>query len=1195
MSWNGIGLGSLLRDLQGAGLRVGVDETLRLQEVLADPSILDPRQLRWIVAAVIVKSRADQDVFDRHFDRWWTRSQARLDEVIGTHGQAGGPASDTSPKFQSDLTVGALAGKTSTFDKNERRLRNVLLMVVVLLVLLAGGITWMLRPQISSSEVKNTPHHTVTPTDQAPGNQLDPTTSVEPTDPPGDIGELSEESGDPPLEHLPESRESSEEVSLSWESFQQTVFLLMLGCGLWWLRIRKWRMWVRPPSTERLPLECPGPQQMRLHVPDQGTSLLDLDQEDDIVWSFGRRYVSDTKSGQLDLDATVRATAAANGLTQLHFTFLEQQQRIWLWVDRSARNPLVRQLAEEVSRALSRAGLQAEMAFYMSGLPWTLTSLTNRRFSPTEIDARRGQNLVLILTDGQLLNRLYYQGGQRSRIENLLRSLSHWPRLAFVDFSGEQYLRDVVEGHQIPCFEAHQVAALLSEGAQPDPDQEGRSGWALPVPTKTWAAVCALAPDPVDTRAALAIRSRLNLEAPVWDLHVLNRLAAGSSRGPMIWPVGTRANLLHWLCGLDEVWREGKVNPNSLLSRAIREWEQLYKESGEQAAAQQPDWEDTLAGRRCRLARALLRLWIDPDFAVVDIYLLHQNGLKEVVESELRLLRPAESEGSLDAVVLPWRFSERKWSVQAKLMAMRFAGEEKLVNKSRGHLSTAVWLFVFCWLSLVLASGITAIWERPVRPPLVTFEDVEISEVSTPTSPKLSGGLPVKILWDNSGSMYPGYSPPGTLGRQSRREIGVRQYHEYNEIKEWLEDFVNQQSILGADSIEFSFFASRDSSVPGTIVKTHDETPLEGFDAGKALDFKVRPGRYTYLASNLARCVQDFEGLVWLITDNIVEESVGTPDQGIRDFFQMILDEDFYRSVHFFKLPFSDDQAGVRGGLAIYAIRTSLRAPDTILLQEFDRKLQGVFLKSARKSGVPLFPGKFHLKLKDLAVDPFDLQSLVFDVSIEQKDKILFTESQVVRLRYTGRLQSLLTQHRIVGGSYFIHSVGSFRPSIMFPLSAKGEDFGLPPVQDIKPRSGRQQLPRIDPRGSVTLVNELMVTEPISLKTKGWRAWWISAWSGLSTTYRGNVVVEVSDLEIEPVEDIVGEFFGVDMALEVFGDPRRVSLPESIMLSSEAEFSLQSSFTRALFLAILGIVVAMPLFFIIFYLKRIKGQYRVED
>jgi hypothetical protein len=34
------------------------------------------------------------------------------------------------------------------------------------------------------------------------------------------------------------------------------------------------------------------------------------------------------------------------------------------------------------------------------------------------------------------------------------------------------------------------------------------------------------------------------------------------------------------------------------------------------------------------------------------------------------------------------------------------------------------------------------------------------------------GPLPVRILYDNSGSMYPGYTPPGTVGRRTKSELG---------------------------------------------------------------------------------------------------------------------------------------------------------------------------------------------------------------------------------------------------------------------------------------------------------------------------------------------------------------------------------------------------------------------------------------
>jgi hypothetical protein len=95
-------------------------------------------------------------------------------------------------------------------------------------------------------------------------------------------------------------------------------------------------------------------------------------------------------------------------------------------------------------------GLPVERAAFR-GIPDRLVTAAGAVFAPREIDERRDVALVAVLTDGRVLCRQYEAGDRRVRIDALLRNLSHWPRLAFVDFSvSASELATILAPHDIP-------------------------------------------------------------------------------------------------------------------------------------------------------------------------------------------------------------------------------------------------------------------------------------------------------------------------------------------------------------------------------------------------------------------------------------------------------------------------------------------------------------------------------------------------------------------------------------------------------------------------------------------------------------------------------------------------------------------------------------------------------------------------
>src|SRR5689334_8319962 len=93
---------------------------------------------------------------------------------------------------------------------------------------------------------------------------------------------------------------------------------------------------------------------------------------------------------------------------------------------------------------------------------------------------------------------------------------------------------------------------------------------------------------------------------------------------------------------------------------------------------------------------------------------------------------------------------------------------------------------------------------------LVAVAAVLFVAAAAPALTALTPGepLPVRILVDHSGSMYPGYTPPGAPNRRTRSELGVRFFHEYPQFQQWLGDFVNAQTIVDGGTVGMWTFTS---------------------------------------------------------------------------------------------------------------------------------------------------------------------------------------------------------------------------------------------------------------------------------------------------------------------------------------------------------------------------------------------------
>ena len=656
-----IGLEPLLAALREAGLRAGVAELLRLREVfartpdLAAPKDGDRERLRSVLRAVLVKSLDERATFDRIFDAWSERVErewlARSSPSLRSLAMARRPTGRRSPWQSLRWPVAALG-------------------LMVLCVALGPDTVWSppLDP-IDAAAVKM--------------RRFEPVAGGEPEP-------AATETVNPP-----------EPAWQGWPALGLGLFALATA-GALWLTLRR-RSWLPAPAP--LPSREGPPRVFLTPAPLPGLQLLDARQEDALVWGIGH-FVSEEPTRCLDAAATVRATAREAGIPRLIFHRARYHREVWLWVDEAADDPTLPLLADEVGASLAAHGLPVERATFY-GLPDLLGTAEGAVFAPSEIDERRDEALVAILTDGRLLVRQHAADDRRVILEALLRNLSHWPHLAFVGFGdGAEGLRPILARHGLPLVPPAGLVAFLGGRTASSP----RTRSAASLDDAAWAAACALAPSSVSETTALQIRRRLKLATSPWALHVLRAEAQAGPLGRLAWKPTDRARRLNELREA-EVHPEGGIASTSLLGQALQVWEDLYEKELGRRAGEAASGEGTPAYQLLRMERALLRLWGEKaGEAVRELYALFQGALRELIPPHLAVLAPAGMGGE-GHIRLPWAWEPRPAAEKAMLREMGLGGGVPPVRLRRpGRL----WLGIAVCLGLALGSLTVA--ALPCRP-----------------------------------------------------------------------------------------------------------------------------------------------------------------------------------------------------------------------------------------------------------------------------------------------------------------------------------------------------------------------------------------------------------------------------------------------------------------------------------------------
>jgi hypothetical protein len=292
------------------------------------------------------------------------------------------------------------------------------------------------------------------------------------------------------------------------------------------------------------------------------------------------------------------------------------------------------------------------------------------------LEERRDTALIAILTDGAELSSRLSDESDRASIEALLRLLSHFPALAFVDFArGARNLQARLRQFDLNVIRPEALPEFLGSR-----NGIGRGGTATERPVGTlvgdvraWAAALALAPFPVDPETAMLLRARLSLRVSPWKIDTLRARAPGPG-GRLEWTPSLRAELLDWLVAVS------RTRAPSLLEGALAFWRSLLEEESKRRSHGPEPWQGTFAEQRLRAERALLDLWDAPTAAIPVLYGLYQaegaTSLQALIRRSLERLGPAscrhQNEGS---VALPWTLEDRTDIEKLMLARLGFGGQ----------------------------------------------------------------------------------------------------------------------------------------------------------------------------------------------------------------------------------------------------------------------------------------------------------------------------------------------------------------------------------------------------------------------------------------------------------------------------------------------------------------------------------------
>lgn len=389
-------IGDLLAALRVNGVPVGPGEVDRLRQLFALEPDLDRDSLKQLLSALLIKTPAQQEVFEPLFTEWCPAHEAEWPEETTHEIPSVPPPTSVSPLRPPPVeTRSTLHPWLWTLG----------------IALLCGGLIWWLRPNVK-------PVVTQPPATSQATATLPPDRTFQPDELP-----------DVPVKMVWYWQATIERENIVTPWRLGPVELALLGLAALAAALAMWRRYrQRFPLIASIPYREVGRRRQPLPPPDRDDSALTAVRERrQMVWRIDQ-FVSEDPTHRLDLSETVDATARAGGFVELHFQPAVYDREVWFWQDRQLRRETPKAAIAQLRTAISAGGLQARWG-YFTDVPDRIDWPEQRGYRPDHEEGYGRQALVAILTDGEgLANRLESARDQQTA-ERLLRHLRHWPRL----------------------------------------------------------------------------------------------------------------------------------------------------------------------------------------------------------------------------------------------------------------------------------------------------------------------------------------------------------------------------------------------------------------------------------------------------------------------------------------------------------------------------------------------------------------------------------------------------------------------------------------------------------------------------------------------------------------------------------------------------------------------------------------------
>jgi formylglycine-generating enzyme required for sulfatase activity len=637
-------LGDFLAALRHGGVPVGPGEIERLRHVFAQQPRLDHAGLKALLAALLVKTPAQRQVFEGLFAAWcpdheaaWPAPEEAQQPSADESGQSPfAPPMEPPPEPPPD------------------RIKQILVAIAGLLLL--ALLIWSLwSPPVVP--------------ERAPEPTTVPAAAV--SDPPNPDPDLP----DRPVEqfwtwHIDDVAPGSIRVPDRIGPLPLALLgamALTLALGL----LRRYRQ--RFPVIEARPQAYRGFGWQPLPPParDDG-ALIDIRARRQLVWNI-EHFVAEDRTRRLDLPRTVDQTAAAGGFVRFRFQPAVYERAIWFWLDRHLERPTPRQIAEQIGATLRAAGLEARHGFFTDA-PQQVDWPGQPACRPVADEGQGRQAQVAIFSDGAGLRRQLEHPLHREETRRLLASLQHWPRLCFVDCSpsGDQLAAlFTAQRLRLEAVALPQLADWLGAVARQE-DPRAPADDRLSGASRQWAAVVALGGGQADAASAHTLRAVLHLPTSAWEV---DRVLAAASEPEQ------RRRLINWLLRSEPRDVGNRLRRGSLAGRALTWWQERYREANQEKRAQENPllpWTNSLADRRWQVERALLQLYTDAERAAVRLTQLADDELRTELAHRLGEFaaadhRPADRDDDDARIYLTWRFADQSAPTRHQLRQLGFA------------------------------------------------------------------------------------------------------------------------------------------------------------------------------------------------------------------------------------------------------------------------------------------------------------------------------------------------------------------------------------------------------------------------------------------------------------------------------------------------------------------------------------------